>query len=83
MFIFGLIMGVADREKVLARDIPRNCLQCLRQTPHLVVEERRQLSVFFVPVRRWNRRWFLVCSACGRPEPISREDAAAFRRGSE
>ena len=81
MFIFGLIMGVADREKVLAEGLARDCLQCLRRTPHLVVEERRQLSVFFLPVWRWNRRWYLVCGECGRAEPISREDAATLRRG--
>ena len=41
MFIFGLIASVADREKVLARDIPRDCLQCLRTTPHRLIETRR------------------------------------------
>jgi len=83
MFIFGLIASVADREKVLARNLPRNCLQCLRQTPHVLVEERRQLSIFFLPVWRWNRRWYLVCGGCGRPEPISRDDAASLRRGEQ
>jgi hypothetical protein len=81
MFIFGLIVGVADREKVLAKGIERGCLECLRTTPHVLVEERRQLSIFFLPVWRWNRRFYLVCGGCGRPESISREDAAALRRG--
>jgi hypothetical protein len=81
MFIFGLIVGVADREKVLAKGIERGCLECLRTTPHVLVEERRQLSVFFLPVWRWNRRFYLVCGGCGHPEPVSREDAAALRRG--
>ncbi|MGB2754413.1 MAG: zinc ribbon domain-containing protein [Phycisphaerae bacterium] len=80
MFLFGLIVGVADREKVLAKGIERGCLECLRTTPHVLVEERRQLSIFFLPVWRWNRRWYLVCGDCGRAEPISREDAAALRR---
>jgi hypothetical protein len=79
MFIFGFIASISDREKVLARDLPRNCLQCLRQTPHLAVEERRQLSVFFIPVWRWNRQWFLVCGECGQAEPLSREDASTLR----
>jgi len=81
MFIFGLIASVADREKVLAEGIERGCLECLRTAPHVLVEERRQLSVFFLPLWRWNRRWYLVCSACGHAEPLSREDAAALRRG--
>jgi len=81
MFLFGLIVGVADREKVLAKGIECGCLECLRTTPHVLVEERRQLSVFFLPVWRWNRRFYLVCGECGHPEPLSREDAAALRRG--
>jgi hypothetical protein len=81
MFIFGLIVSVADREKVLARDVPRDCLQCLRTTPHVLVEERRQLSIFFLPVWRWNRRFYLVCGGCGQAEPVSREDATTLRRG--
>ena len=81
MFIFGLIASVADREKVLAKGIERGCLGCLRTTPHVLVEERRQLSIFFLPVWRWNRRFYLVCGGCGRPEPVSREDAAALREG--
>ena len=81
MLILGFIASVADREKVLAKGIERGCLECLRTTPHVLVEERRQLSIFFLPVWRWNRRFYLVCGGCGHPEPVPREDAAALRRG--
>ena len=81
MFLFGLIVGVADREKVLAQGIERGCLECLRTTPHVLVEERRQLSIFFLPVWRWNRRFYLVCGGCGHPEPVPPEEVEAIRRG--
>ena len=81
MSIFGLIVSVADRDKVLAEGIERGCLKCLRTTPHVLVEERRQLSIFFLPVWRWNRRWYLVCGGCGRPEPVPLEEVEVLRRG--
>jgi len=81
MFIFGLIVGVADREKVLAEGIERGCLKCLRTTPHVLVEERRQLSIFFLPLWRWNQRFYLVCGGCGRAEPVPPEEVEAIRRG--
>ena len=81
MFIFGLILSVTDRERVLAENLERACHQCVRTTPHRLVEIYRQLALFFIPVWRWNRRHSLVCQDCGRAEPCSPEETSNVSGG--
>jgi hypothetical protein len=82
-FIFiPVVFGVGDRERTLASGLERACLECVRATPHRVVEVARQFSLFFVPVWRWNRRFLLVCDACGHVESISAEEAEELKEGN-
>ena len=79
MFI-PIIFGVNDKRRPLAHGVRRGCGVCGAETPHHLVEVRRQLALFFIPVWRWNRRPILVCDVCGTMESISPEEAGEIRR---
>jgi len=82
MFVFGLIVSIADRERVLAEDVRRVCPACGQVVPNRLVKVYRQLALFFILAWRWNRRYFLVCGICGHAESISSEEADALCGGA-
>ena len=72
MFVpFIFIVGVGEKRKAVAHGVRRFCPACGTETPHHLVETRRRLTVFFLPVWRWNRRHVLVCNVCGHTEMAS------------
>jgi hypothetical protein len=79
MFV-PLIVTVNDKRRPLAHGVRRVCGVCGVETPHHLVEVRRQLALFFIPVWRWNKRPILVCNVCGNAQPISPEAAEEIRR---
>ena len=42
----------------------RVCPQCGKLSHFYLVEQARQVSVFFVPVVRWGKHWGIACSRC-------------------
>ena len=82
MFI-PLIVTVNDKRRPLAHGVRRRCGACGVETPHHLVEVRRQLALFFIPVWRWNRRPVLVCDVCGNAESISPEAEEEIRRNQD
>lgn len=61
LFFFGY--GV--KQKPLGAGEVRTCPRCHNTTQWTRIREYKQLTVFFVPVARWNRRQFEVCGICG------------------
>ncbi len=80
MFV-PLIVTVSDKRRPLTHGVRHRCSVCAMETPHHLVEVRRQLALFFIPVWRWNRRPILVCNVCGNAESISPEEAEKLSRG--
>ena len=60
-FLFGL--GAKQRD--LGPGEVRTCPNCGNTSRWARVQESRQLTVFFVPVARWGRRYLEVCTICG------------------
>lgn len=71
------VMGVADKETLLPLDEMVVCPRCGRYGHLQVVLVCRVLSLFFIPIFRWNRRYFarLSCcnTACPLPEALGRQ----------
>jgi hypothetical protein len=60
-FVFGL----GTKQQHLGPGETRICPRCHNTTQQTRMREFRQFTVFFVPVARWKRRLFEVCSICG------------------
>ena len=59
-----LFIGYGTKLKLLGELAERTCPRCHNTTQQTRMREFRQFTVFFVPVARWRRRLFEVCSIC-------------------
>jgi hypothetical protein len=75
MFFIGIIGG-GIRAKPLGASHPRICPRCHNTEPWTVYETSKYLSLFFVTIARWNRRYHMTCPICHETLDIdSREEA--------
>ncbi len=75
------IMGISQGEKKLDVNqtiVCRSCGKYGRIEAYMVYS---YLSLFFIPVLKWNRRYFVKTSCCSTMVPISNELGEQLRRG--
>lgn len=58
-FSYGL------KQKHLGAGEVRACPRCHNTTQWARMREFKQISLFFIPVARWNRQQFEACGICG------------------
>ena len=51
------------------------CHFCGFSAPQRVIEERRRLTLFWIPLLTVSLTWVNECSSCGRRVPLTREQA--------
>lgn len=56
------------------------CPSCGRYSRHDATERAAKLSLFFVPVLTFRRRYALHCSDCGYTAPLSRSELRSLER---
>ena len=78
MFLF---FGVDRRERQLDFDQVEVCPVCGRYGHVQVFQSFSCLSLFFIPVFRWGRRYFVRMSCCGATAPLSKEGGEVVTRG--
>ena len=59
------LFGFGTKQHDLGPGAVRTCPNCGNTTQWARVRQSRQLTVFFVPVLRWNRQQLEVCGICG------------------
>ena len=57
---------------------PATCRFCGQSALQEVWERGTRLTVFFIPIWVFGRRFVLTCAHCGRQAPASRREAAAL-----
>jgi endogenous inhibitor of DNA gyrase (YacG/DUF329 family) len=62
---FLLIFGLATHVKRLGDGRERTCPRCHNTTTWARLRESTQLTLFFIPVLRWDRRELDACPICG------------------
>ena len=75
------LFGVDQRERKLDFDQVEVCPVCGRYGHVQVFQTFSCLSLFFIPVFRWGRRYFVRMSCCGACAPLSREAGELVARG--
>ncbi|EJZ04458.1 zinc-ribbon domain-containing protein [Mycolicibacterium vaccae] len=60
-----LFFGYGTKQKYLGAGQVRTCPRCHNTTQWSRMREFKQFTLFFVPIARWKRRTFEVCSICG------------------
>lgn len=75
------IGGVSSKQEKLDFGQSILCSSCSRFGNIEVYTEYMYLSVFFIPVMKWNRRYYARSSCCGSLYSVSEEAGEKIRKG--
>ena len=70
------IAGWGEKGSTLGNSKSLQCLHCNNVGPHNVVERSKRVSVFFVPVVKWQFKYYLICPICSRGFELEGKEAA-------
>ena len=59
-----IIFGWGGRHKVLGEGFFIGCPNCGNATQWPVVETSKHVSLYFVPIAKWNKQYWMVCPVC-------------------
>nr|WP_296780348.1 zinc-ribbon domain-containing protein [Rhodococcus sp. (in: high G+C Gram-positive bacteria)] len=59
------LFGYGSKQKHLGPGLTRTCPRCNNTTQWSRIRQYTQITVFFIPVARWNRRQLEQCGICG------------------
>ena len=76
-----LMIGITDGQKDLNYRQSVTCEACGRYGAYEVFMTYTQLLLFFIPVFKWNRQYFVRMSCCGTVYTLDPEVGAAIARG--
>jgi hypothetical protein len=71
-----LIAGWGDKGRVIGKSGTVSCQNCNNSNPFNVVEQSRRVTAFFVPIIRWDYRYYLSCPVCSRGAQLKDKQAA-------
>jgi RNA polymerase subunit RPABC4/transcription elongation factor Spt4 len=78
-----LIMGINQGEKQLEFRQPDICPRCGRYGSYEVFVTYTYFSLFFIPLFRWNKRYYVKTSYCNTVFLIDKELGQALERGQK
>jgi hypothetical protein len=75
--------GVYPRQKKLELNQTMICSQCGKYGRYEIIMEYMNLSVFFIPVLKWNKKFYVKSTCCGSTYTISKELGESMARGED
>jgi hypothetical protein len=75
-----IIAGWRKRYHVVAHAGIRTCPNCYHETEHFLLQEKREVRLYFIPVARWKSKCFLTCSVCSHQTVASPSEAERLVR---
>ncbi|WP_125154057.1 zinc ribbon domain-containing protein [Clostridium rectalis] len=63
MFFIG-ILGIEDRRKTVKVIQNSVCKACNRLSSYELIKENTVFHLFFIPIFKWNKRYYLVSRCC-------------------
>jgi hypothetical protein len=76
-----LIIGISQGEKRLEFEQTAVCVRCGRYGRYKVYMTYTFFSLFFIPLVKWDKRYFVRAACCGAVCEIERELGERIRRG--
>ncbi|MBP1920748.1 zinc ribbon domain-containing protein [Youngiibacter multivorans] len=80
MFFIG-IFGVKQGQKEIGAENNVICPECGRLTRLSVVKQSSYFHIFFIPIFRWNVRYFAKSHCCGQVFELNAEAGKEFEEG--
>jgi len=59
-----IIVGWGDKLKILGEAYLIPCSNCNNKVVWQVVETSKKVSLYFVPLAKWKKQYFLMCPVC-------------------
>lgn len=80
MFFIG-IFGIEEKHKEIRSIQNMVCKDCERMTTYELIEAYNFFHFFFVPIFKWNYRYYLKCRSCTTVFQIPKELGEALKMG--
>lgn len=82
MFFFG-IFGIQNKEKEIA-DLPKvQCRDCSNSHGGKLIKTYNYFHFFFIPLIKWNEKYFVICRGCNSIYEISKEKGKDIENGAD
>ena len=75
------VFGAATKQEQLDFNQPVVCTQCGRYGNYTVIMEYTSFSIFFIPLFKWNKKYYVRSSCCGSLYTIAVELGERIARG--
>lgn len=82
MFFIG-IFGVENKQKEVKELENIECSNCEVKTRGVLIKSYEFFHIFFIPIFRWNEKYFIMCKRCNSVYEISKEKGKAIENGDE
>lgn len=80
MFFVG-IFGIDTKEKQV-KDVDNiYCRTCDNKTKGVLIKTYEYFHFFFIPIFRWNERFYVICKRCNSIYEISKEKGKDIEKG--
>ncbi|MDH2336797.1 zinc ribbon domain-containing protein [Clostridium perfringens] len=80
MFFIG-IFGVENKQKEIKQLDNIYCKTCSTRTMGTLIKSYEYFHIFFIPIFRWNEKYYVMCKRCNSIYEISKEKGKAIENG--
>ncbi len=84
-----IVFGWGSGAKQLGTGFVTTCQNCNNTNPFIVVESSKKITVYWIPVAKWSKKYFYVCPICSQGFAVPTRElaqrilASAFRNPIE
>lgn len=71
-----IVVGWGDKGVTLGVSALVECQHCRNVGAFKVIEQTKRVSVFWVPIVKWNRRYVVACPVCSNGYELANKEAA-------
>ena len=82
MFFIG-IMGIDGKEKEVKTMTSLPCRNCDEEPSGKLVKTFNFFHFFFIPLFKWNEKYYIICNACNSIYEIPKEKGKKLESGEE
>ena len=77
MFFIG-IFGIENKQKEVKQLENIYCKTCSTRTMGTLIKSYEYFHIFFIPIFRWNEKYYVMCKRCNSIYEISKEKGKAI-----
>ena len=79
--IIKCIFGIENKQKEIKQLDNIYCKTCSIRTMGTLIKSYEYFHIFFIPIFRWNEKYYIMCKRCNSIYEISKEKGKAIENG--